>query len=84
MGMGEHTSKFCPAIWFSGFFALGALVHLARSILHFSLVVGGYAVPLWLSGSLVFVLGGLSIALLIIGCKKPCCQTGKSSESCQK
>lgn len=77
-------NKFCPAAWFSGFFGLGALVHLVRFILGFSLVVDGRAVPLVLSGFLALVLGILSVGLLIISVKKPC-ETGKSGTlSCCK
>lgn len=63
----------CPAIWFSGFFGLGALVHLVRLVLRFSLVVGGNEIPLMTSAILVVVLGGLSLGLLVLGCKRPCC-----------
>lgn len=63
----------CPAIWFSGFFGLGALVHLVRLVLRFPLIVNGYAVPLTASAILVVVLGGLSVGLLVLGCKRPCC-----------
>lgn len=63
----------CPAIWLSGFFALGAIVHVVRLLFRFSLIVGGYEIPLGVSALVAVVLGGLSIGLLILGCKKPCC-----------
>ena len=71
MGNGK---KFCFATWFSGFFGLGALVHLVRSILKFPLVVNNYEVPISLSVTLAVVLGALSLVLLYVSCKKPCCE----------
>ena len=71
MGNGK---KFCLSTWFSGFFGLGALVHLVRSILKFPLVVNNYEVPISLSVTLAVVLGALSLILLYVGCKKACCE----------
>lgn len=64
----------CPATWFSGFFGLGAIVHLVRLVLRFPLIVGTYEVPLAVSGILVVVLGGLSLGLLYVAVKRPCCK----------
>jgi hypothetical protein len=69
-----HEHKICPAVWFSGFFGLGTVVHLVRSILRFPLVVGAFEVPLALSLLLTVLLGGLSIALLWVGLRRPCCK----------
>ena len=66
--------KFCFATWFSGFFGLGAIMHLVRSILKFPLVVNNYEVPISLSVTLAVVLGALSLILLYVGCKKSCCE----------
>jgi len=71
--MNKNKPLACPAIWFSGFFALGALVHLVRLLLRVSLIVGGTQIPLATSALVVVIFGGLSIGLLILGCKKPCC-----------
>jgi hypothetical protein len=69
-----ETTKICPAVWLSGFFALGALAHLLRTIFRFSLVVGGFEVPLGMSLVITMVLGALSIGLLYVGGSKPCCK----------
>lgn len=70
----ESSGKFCPAIWFSGFFGLGAIVHMVRFILRFPLVVGTFEVPLSLSLALALGLGAVSLALLYVGVRRPCCQ----------
>ena len=72
-GSAMEKGKFCPAMWFSGFFALGALVHLIRSVIGFDLIVGSHAVPVSLSIALAVVLGTLSVALLFISLKRPFC-----------
>jgi len=77
-----HEKKLCPAIWFSGFFGLGAVMHLARSILRFPLVVNNYEVPIVLSVTLAVVLGAISLALLYVGCRKPCCKKEEKEGSC--
>ena len=71
-----EKEKFCPAIWFSGFFGLGALVHLIRFVLRAPLVVGRFEVPLGFSLMLVIVLGGLSVGLFYLGTRRPCCKEG--------
>ena len=71
--------KFCPAIWLSGFFALGALVHLARVILGFSLVVAGREIPISASIGLCIGLGVLSVGALALGLKRPC-ESGQAPE----
>ena len=72
--MDTSQTKICPAVWFSGFFALGALVHLMRVILRLSLIVGSFEVPYSLSLFIAIVLGALSIGLLYVGGYKPCCK----------
>ena len=73
----EKNKLFCPAIWFSGFFGLGALVHLVRLVLRVPLMVGSHEIPLMTSAFVVLVFGGLSIGLLILGCKRPCCSNAR-------
>jgi hypothetical protein len=72
--METQKFKICPAIWFSGFFGLGALVHFVRFILRFPLVVGNFEVSLNSSLLIAVVLGALSAGLLYLGCHKPCCK----------
>lgn len=67
-----EKTKFFPAVWFSGFFGLGALVHLVRSILGFSLVVGGREISIGVSIIFALVLGILSAGLLMAGVKRSC------------
>ncbi|MGH7197423.1 MAG: hypothetical protein ACREH5_01615 [Candidatus Omnitrophota bacterium] len=81
--MGKSKNAYL-LIWFSGFFGLGALVHLVRSILQFPLAVGIFEVPVSLSVVLAIVLGGLSIGLLYLGCKPSCCQKDESSSAAKK
>ena len=75
--MEKAKVKFCPAMWFSGFFGLGALGHLVRLITGFSVVIAGREIPLAFSKVAVLVFGILSIGLLILSLKKPC-GSGKS------
>ena len=79
----EKEKRFCPALWFSGFFGLGAVVHLVRLVLRFSVVVNGFGIPLGVSAALAAVLGTLSIGLLILGIKKPCEHKGSSGSCCK-
>ena len=75
-----EKAKFCPALWFSGFFGLGAVVHLIRLVTGLSLVVAGREIPVSWSGVAVVIFGGLSICLFVLSLKKPC-ETGKSKSS---
>ncbi len=59
-------------MWFSGFFALGALVHLVRSILGFSLVIAGIEISVGTSMILAVVLAAVSAGLLVVSLKRPC------------
>ena len=81
--MGKAKAEFCPAMWFSGFFGLGALVHLARLIAGFSVVIAGREIPLAVSGIIALVFGILSVGLLIVSLKRPC-ETKKEGASCCK
>ena len=76
-------AKFCPAMWFSGFFGVGALVHVVRLLTGFSLVVAGHEIPLMVSGVIVLVGGILSVALLMVSLKRPC-ESGHSHEKHEK
>lgn len=64
--------KFCPAIWFSGFFALGFLVHLLRLVLQVPLSIWDKPVPMATSVGVVIVFGVLSAGFLFAGLKRPC------------
>lgn len=66
--MEMENKKFCPAVWLSGFFGLGALVHLVRLMMNISVAVNGYEIPFVLS-VVVVVFGGLSIGLLVVSGK---------------
>ena len=70
--MKKEKAKFCPAMWFSGFFGLGAIVHLVRLIAGFSLSVGGQEIPLAASGLVALICGVLSAGLLVVSLKRPC------------
>lgn len=69
----EHFHKICPAVWFSGFFGLGAFVHLVRLLFRFPVMVGGYDIPMAPSAVIVVLLGALSVGLLWVGIRRPCC-----------
>jgi hypothetical protein len=78
--MENEKARFCPALWFSGFFGLGAVVHVVRLITGFSVVIGGREIPLEFSGVAVIVFGILSVGLLILSLKRPC-ETKKEGAS---
>ena len=80
--MEKMKTKFCPAMWFSGFFALGSLVHLIRYIFGFGLIVNGHAISLQMSGLIALVAGILSVGLFIASLKRPC-ESGKDSGCCK-
>ena len=70
----EHKEKaFCPAVWFSGFFGLGAVVHTVRFLLKIPVTIGTWHVPLRTSAILVVLFAALSAGLLVLGCRRPCC-----------
>ena len=70
------SKKFCPAMWLSGFFALGALVHIARFLLKVSLIVNGKEIPLAASAGIGVLLAVLSSALLAASLFRPCEKKG--------
>ncbi len=72
--------KFCPAVWLSGFFAMGAVVHFLRAVSGVTLVVGGYEIPVMASAGLVAVFGMLSAGALFLSLKKPCGQSKCSKD----
>ena len=78
--MEKSETKFCPAMWLSGFFGLGAVAHLIRMLTGFSLAVAGHEIPLIMSGVIAIVFGALSAGLLWLSLKRPC----GSSEKCCK
>ena len=78
-----EKTKFCPALWFSGFFGLGALAHLVRLILGFSIVIAGREIPIVFSAVIALVFGVFSVGLLIVSIKRPC-ETGKDKGRCCK
>lgn len=78
--MEKNKTKFCPAMWFSGFFGLGTLVHLVRLITGFSLVIADHPISRSFSGVAAFVFGILSGVLLIVSLKRPC-ESGKTGTS---
>jgi hypothetical protein len=75
--MEKGRSFVCPAVWFSGFFGLGALVHLVRFLLGIELVVAGFSVPMKMSLLVAVIFGAFSIGLLVLGCRKSCCAKGE-------
>ena len=71
-------------MWLSGFFALGAIVHLARFFAGFSLVVAGREIPLTVSGVVALAFGVLSAGLLILSLKRPCETKKEGAAGCCK
>ena len=68
--MMKSTNMYDLAMWLSGFFGLGALVHLVRSVSGANLIIADYNVPL-MTSVLIAVIGGVfSIALLIVALKR--------------
>ena len=63
----------CPALWFSGFFGLGLVVHTVRLIFQVPVTIGTFAVPLSLSVLAMIIFGALSGGLFYLGCKKFSC-----------
>ncbi len=61
-----HKCKCCKPIWWSGFFTLAAVGHLARLLFRAQVQIGQWAVPMRVSLGVVVVAGALSLIL----CKK--------------
>ena len=72
--MENHEHKICPMTWLSGFFGLGALVHFARLLFQVPVTLGTFEIPMALSAAVTIVFGGLSLALLFVAMKRPCCK----------
>lgn len=70
----NQEKRFCPAVWFSGFFGLGAVAHAVRLVFRVPVTVGSFEVPPALSAALVVVFTALSAGLLCAGLKRPCCE----------
>ena len=50
-----------PFTWIaSGIFALMALVHIYRLIVHFQIIIGSHTIPMWVSYVAIVVTAGLS------------------------
>ena len=81
--MENGKTKFCPALWLSGFFALGAVVHLIRFLFQVSLIVAGHEIPLVASLILGLGFAALSLALGMAGMKRPCEKDQKAGGCCK-
>ena len=66
----DQNRRSCVAVWFSGFFGLGAVVHSLRLLLRIPVTIGTFHIPLGASIIAVIVFGALSVWLLVIGCKQ--------------
>jgi hypothetical protein len=73
----KTENRFCVATWISGFFAAGMLVHFARLVMGWSVSVNGKEISLMTSLMVVIVAGVVSVGLLWLSVKKPCCKTGE-------
>lgn len=73
----EEMRRFCPALWFSGFFGLAALAHLVRLALKVPVTVGTVSVPMSASVLVAAVAGALSVGLLVAALKRPCSPDSK-------
>ena len=60
--------KCCAAMWWSGFFALAAVVHVVRLVARAEVQIGTFVVPMGVSIGVAIVAGTLSL----IFCKKGC------------
>ncbi len=78
-----EKNKICPALWLSGFFGMGAVVHFLRFVSGASLSVAGHEIPLVMSAVVSVVMAGLSAGALFLSIKKPSCGTEHGS-ACNK
>ncbi len=67
-----ENKKSGMSVWFSGFFGLGATVHLIRLLLRFPVTIGTWQVPMSVSVAIAVVFGALSLFLLKAGCCGRC------------
>ena len=63
-----HKCKCSVAMWWSGFFALAALVHVVRLVVHIQVQLGSWMVPMGFSIIIVIIAG----LLAFVFCKKGC------------
>ncbi len=68
-----HKCKCCTFSWFSGFFALPALVHLVRLVTKTQVQIGDWIVPMSFSIGTMVVAGVLSLVLCKTACKACAC-----------
>ncbi len=68
----SNNKKFCPAMWMSGFFGLGFMVHLMRLIFRVPITIGETPLSMVASGVIVVVFGLFSAGLLALSLKRPC------------
>ena len=67
-------------MWWSGVFAVGAVGHLIRLIAQATVVVGGVAIPLWVS-AVVAAAAGTAAALLFSAARgRRSCDAARQSE----
>lgn len=72
-------TRLCPALWFSGFFGLGAVIHLTRGLFGFDLPAS--QMPAGTNIITALVLGAVSGGLLVLSFKRVC---GKKNGSEKK
>lgn len=75
-----EKNKICPALWLSGFFGMGAVVHFLRFISGVSLSVAGHEIPLAVSAVVFLVMSGLSLGALYLSFKRPFCASSHGSD----
>ena len=68
----SEGKKFCPALWLSGFFGLGFVVHLLRLAFRVPVTIGETPVSMIASVVIAVVFGLLSIGLLALSLRRPC------------
>ncbi len=64
--MEENNGSFW-VVWFSGFFGLGALVHLLRLVFQVPVTIGTFEIPLTVSLVVGAIFSILSIGLFLVG-----------------
>ena len=64
-----HKCKCCMFSWFSGLFALAAIVHIVRLIAKAQVQINDFVVPMNVSIGIAAVAGVLSLVFCKMGCK---------------
>lgn len=72
--------KCCGYMWWSGFFALIAGVHVLRLIFRPEIQIGGFTPPTLLSVIILVVAGALSLLFARLGCGS--CNCGHQKTAC--